>query len=113
MNPDTGEMRRHPRHTVREPCRTKMGNHEYVGAVVNMSLSGAAVLLEVELEVEPEIGAIIELDVDRIGTIHTKVVRPLIGGIAVEFIFDKDKDRLLIGTLWHVLNDFADESHRE
>ncbi len=77
MNPDTGEARRQPRYTVREPCP-----------------------------------AIIELDIKRIGTIRTRVVRPLIGGVAVECIFDKDKDRRLIGTLWHVLNEFASTSHR-
>ena len=79
---------------------------------MNMSVSGTAVHLDVELEAEPEIGAIIELDIKRIDTICTRVVRPLIGGVAVEFIFDKDKDRSLIGSLWHVLNEFASTSHR-
>ncbi len=77
MNPDTGDARRQPRYTVREPCRAK-----------------------------------IDLDIKRIGAIRTRVVRPLIGGVAVEFIFDKDKDRRLIGTLRHVLNEFASTSHR-
>ena len=112
MNPDTGEARRQPRYTVREPCRAIIDGREYTGAVVNMSVSGAATHLDVELEAEPEIGTLIELDIKRIGTIHTRVVRPLIGGVAVEFIFDKDKDRLLIGAVWHVLNEFASTSHR-
>ena len=112
MNRDPGDTRRQPRYTVREPCRAIIDRHEYIGAVVNMSVSGAAVHLDVELEAEPEIGTTIELDIKRIGTIHTRVVRPLIGGVAVEFIFDKDKDRLLIGAVWHVLNEFASTSHR-
>ena len=68
MNPATGDMRRHPRYTVREPCRAIIESHEYAGAVVNMSVSSAAVHLDVELEAEPEIGAIIKLDLEQIGT---------------------------------------------
>ena len=112
MDPGTGNKRRQPRYTVREPCRAIIDGREYTGAVVNMSVSGAATHLDVELEAEPEIGTLIELDIKRIGMIHTRVVRPLIGGIAVEFIFDKDKDRRLIGALWHVLNEFASTSQR-
>ena len=95
MNPDTGDMRRHPRYTVREPCRVIIESREYTGAVVDISVSGAAVHLDVELEAEPEIGTIIELDVERIGTIRTRVVRPLIGGIAVEMIAGRIKLYLL------------------
>ena len=101
-----------PRYTVREPCSTTVENHEHLGAVVNMSVAGAAVYLDVELEAEPETGTTIELEIQRIGTIRTRVVRPLIGGIAVEFIFDKDKDRRPIVSLWNVLNDYSPTSNR-
>lgn len=104
------EQRRHLRHSVNEPCRVKLENGEFVGAVVNMSVAGAAIHLEIETEVEPEIGAIIELHVQRIGMIRTRAVRSLIGGMAVEFLFNPADDRALIARLWKVLNEYATSS---
>ncbi len=106
------EKRRELRHSVNEPCRAKMHNGEYDGAVVNMSVSGAAIHLDIELEVEPEIGAIVELQMPRVGLIRTRVVRPLIGGIAVELLFNPTEDRALIAKLWRVLNEYAPAAER-
>ena len=46
------EHRRHVRCTVYEPCRAAFGDQEYSGAVVDMSVGGAAVRLEVEVEAD-------------------------------------------------------------
>ena len=80
---------------------------EVVGAVVNMSVAGAAIHLDIELDINPEVGSIIELHIKRIGMIRTRVVRPLIGGVAVEFLFNPAHDRALIAKLWKVLNEYA------
>ena len=109
---NTADKRRHLRHSVNEPCRAKLENGEYVGAVVNMSVSGAAIHLDIELDVKPDPGVMIELDIKRIGMIRTRVVRTLIGGVAVEFLFNPTTDRALIAKLWKVLNEYASGAGR-
>ena len=112
MSVETVEHRPHLRHVVNEPCRALMDGEEIPGALVNMSVSGAAIVLDVELGVEAEAGVVIELQADRIGRIQTRVVRSLVGGVAVEFLFDPDKDRALIAALWRVLNEYAPSAGR-
>ena len=41
------DKRRHLRHSVKEPCTAYLEDGEYIGAVVNMSVSGAAIHLDV------------------------------------------------------------------
>ena len=108
----TVDKRRHLRHSVNEPCRARLESGEYVGAVVNMSVSGAAIHLDIELDVNPDPGAIIELHIKRIGMIRTRVIRSLIGGVAVEFLFNPTTDRALIAKLWKVLNEYAPSAGR-
>ena len=107
MTAQTAEKRRHLRHSVNEPCRARLEGGEYVGAVVNMSVAGAAIHLDVELDIHPQPNAFIELHIKRIGMIRTRVVRRLIGGVAVEFLFNPAHDRVLIAKLWKVLNEYA------
>ena len=109
---EPAEKRRHLRHSVNEPCRAKLKGGEYVGAVVNMSVAGAAIHLDLELDMDPEPGAIIELHIRRIGMIRTRAVRSLIGGVAVEFLFNPADDRALIARLWKVLNEYAPSAGR-
>ena len=112
MAPGTAEKRRHLRHSVNEPCRARIGDGEFIGAVVNMSVSGAAIHLDIELDVNPDPGAIIELHIKRIGMIRTRAVRSLIGGVAVEFLFNPTTDRALIAKLLKVLNEYAPSAGR-
>ena len=107
MSVETVEKRRHLRHLVNEPCTAYHGNGEYIGAVVNMSVSGAGIHLDVELDADLEADSIVELQVQCIGKISTRVVRPLVGGMAVEFLFDPTQDRDIITRLWKVLNEYS------
>ena len=108
------EKRRHLRHTVNEPCSAMTEQGEYLGAVVNMSVSGAVIYFDVELDLgaklEPD--TIVELRIQSIGLIRTRMVRPLLGGLAVEFLFDPEKDRALIATVWEVLNEYKPSADR-
>ena len=103
---DTGEKRRHVRCTVYEPCRVVVKSQEYEGAVVDMSVVGAAIRLEVHLEVQPAVGTPVFLYIERVGRIPAKVVRPLIDGIAVGFRIDPDKGKHLGFALKKVLDDY-------
>ena len=108
------EKRRHLRHTVNEPCRAVTEQGEYLGAVVNMSVSGAVVYFDVALDPGPKLepDTIVNLRIQSIGLIRTRVVRPLLGGLAVEFLFDREKDRALVATVWEVLNEFKPTADR-
>ena len=106
------DKRRHLRHLVNEPCIAYHEDSEYVGAVVNMSVSGAAVHLDIELDADLESDAIVKLQVQRIGGVRTRVAHPVVGGFAVEFLFDPEKDREVIDRLWKVLNEYAPCSGR-
>ena len=102
------EKRRHVRHTVYEPCRVMVDGGEYAGAVVNMSVGGAAIQLDVQLDAQPEPGTAATLIFERIGRIPVRVVRQLVDGIAVEFSIGKDRrDRRLVAAIMVVLNEFA------
>ena len=112
MSVESIEKRRHLRHLVNEPFIAYHQDSEFIGAVVNMSVSGAAVHLDVELDADLESDTIVKLDFQRIGEIRTRVVHPLVGGFAVEFLFDSEQDRELIDRLWKVLNEYAPCSGR-
>ncbi len=100
------EQRRHVRCTVYEPCLAIVEGHEYSGAVVDMSVGGAAVRLEVQLEVHPAPGTPIQLRIDGIGRLRTRVVRSLIDGVAVEFNIDPYKETHLLTALQQVLSNY-------
>ena len=112
MNVEPVEHRRHLRYLVNEPCIVYHEDSEYIGAVVNMSVSGAAVHLDIALDANLESDTIVKLQVRRIGGVRTRVVHPLIGGLAVEFLFDPEQDRELIDRLWKVLNEYSPCSGR-
>ena len=108
MLDDTQEKRRHAGHTVYEPCRVMVDDREYPGAVVNMSVGGAAIQLDVQLDAQPEPGTAATLIIERIGRIPIRVVRQLVDGIAVEFRFGRNRgDRRLVAAIMEVLNEFA------
>ena len=103
---DTGERRRHVRSTVYEPCRVVVKDKEYEGAVVDMSVGGAGIQLDVHLDVQPPAGTPVALYIERIGRIPANVVRPLVNGFAVEFRVDRDPGRHLVAALKKVLDDY-------
>ena len=81
-------------------------SQEYEGAVGDMSVVGAAIRLDVHLEVQPAVGTPVFLYIERVGRIPAKVARPLIDGIAVEFRIDPDKGKHLGVALKRVLDDY-------
>ncbi len=103
------EKRRHVRCTVYEPCRVAIKGRKYPGAIVDMSVGGAAVKLDVHMEVQPEADTPVALHVHRIGIIPAKVMRPLVDGIAVEFRINRDQERHLVPALKRVLDDYASD----
>ena len=84
--------RRRGGRSVNEPLIACNEHGEYIGAVKNMSVTGAAVHLHVELDANLEPDSIVEFQVKRIGKFRTRGVRPLDSGYVVEFLFDPAQD---------------------
>ena len=105
---DVGEVeqRHHLRCTVYEPCTATVEGKEYPGAVVDMSVGGAAIRIEVQLDVQPGAGTPILLFIEGIGRLRTQVVRPLLDGVAVEFGIDPLKEHQVVTALERVLSDY-------
>ena len=100
------EQRRHVRCTVYEPCFVVIDGQEYSGAVVDMSMSGAGVWLEVQLNAQPAPDTRMQLQIDGIGRLNTRVVRSRIGGVAVEFNIDPHEEGHLLTALQQVLSNY-------
>ncbi len=106
MNPEGQERRRHARCTVYEPCRVEVKGREFDGAVVNMSVGGAAIQLDLHFDVQPAADTPVALFIERIGRIPARVVRPLSDGFAVEFRSDREQGQRLEAALKQVLDDY-------
>ncbi len=100
------DRRRHARCTVYEPCQVAVEGQKFSGAIVNMSVGGAAIQLDVHLEVQPGADTPITLRIDRIGRIPARVVRPLIDGIAVEYRINRHQEMHLVPALKRVLDNY-------
>ena len=98
--------RRHVRCTVYEPCQVAVEGRKFSGAIVNMSVGGAAIQLDVHLDVQPGADTPVALHIDRIGRIPARVVRSLIDGIAVEYRINRDQEKHLVPALKRVLNNY-------
>ena len=105
-SPDALDQRRHVRCTVYEPCSVVVEGKKYRGAIVDMSVGGAAIQLDVHLEVQPGADTPVALRIDRIGKIPARVVRPLKDGIAVEYRINRDQEMHLVPALKRVLDDY-------
>ncbi len=104
------DRRRHLRCSVYELCRVVVEGREYEGAVIDLSMGGAAFQMDVQIMVQPEVGTPVALFIERIGRIPAKVVRPLTDGFAVEFRIDRDQGRHLGAALKEVLDDYRSEN---
>ena len=80
--------RRHPRHRIEKSVRAKAGNREGAGKTRDISASGAA--LDVDMELEED--ELIELDIEDVGFMASQVARPLDDGFAVRFVDLEDED---------------------
>ncbi len=105
----TDDRRRHLRCSVYELCRVVVEGQEYEGAVLELSMGGAAFQMDVQIGVQPAIGTPVSIHIERVGRIPARVVRPLTDGFAVEFRIDRDQGRHLEAALKEVLDDYRTE----
>ena len=103
------DRRSHVRFTGFELCRVVVNGHEYDGAVVDLSVGGAAIRMDVRSLVQPAAGTPVTLHIERVGGIPAKVVCPTMDGIAVVFRIDQDKEKHLLAALKQLLDDYRSE----
>ncbi len=102
---DKGNRRHDVRYGVFERCGVTLDGRHFEGLIVDMSLGGAALRADVQMATQPSAGTPVTLDINRVGRVPAKVVRPLFNGIAVEFDIDRDTEDHLVGALMQVLAD--------
>ena len=106
IGPDGTERRMYKRYRVDEPCRTTYNGKQYKGRIESLSVGGASLVLDMRLEVQPRKGTPLDLYLDRIGMLRTKIVRLQPAGIAVEFDMDQECDQWLIARLKGIIDEY-------
>ena len=89
------DRRRHRRIAVSRRVRAKSGAREHEGLTKNISVSGAALELDAELEDED----LVELDIEDMSRLSGRVARWFDDGFAVEFDIDEDEEARLIAEI--------------
>lgn len=80
-NLDTHAHHRHQRYAIPKPVCIMTDDQTHKGAILNISTSGAAIRLDVQLED----GTRVDLLIKGMGQIAAHVARKLADGVAVEF----------------------------
>ena len=86
------DKRRHPRIAVSKSVRATKDVKEYEGEIKDISASGAALVVDAELDDED----LVALDIENMSQLSGRVARLFDDGFAVEFdMDDEEEDRLL------------------
>ncbi len=102
------DRRRDERYGVFERCGVTLEGRQFEGLIVDRSLGGAALRADVQMATQPSVGTAVTLDINRVGRVPAKVVRPLFNGIAVEFDIDRDTKDRLVAALVQVIDDYRE-----
>ncbi len=103
------DRRRDVRYGVFERCGVTLDGRQFEGLIVDMSLDGAALRADVQMATQPSAGTPVTLNINRVGRVPAKVVRPLFNGIAVEFNIDRGAEDHLVATLLQIRDDYQAE----
>ncbi len=76
------------------------GDQTHKGAILDISASGAAIRLDVQLED----GTGVEVLIEGMGRIAARVARKLADGVAVEFDIDQAKEAAFLDALAQLIN---------
>lgn len=101
---DEDERRSHLRCAIYEPVKVFKNDNKYDGVVVNMSIGGAAIKLDVILETRIGAGDSVTLFIQGIGRIPATVVRLIPGGFAAELRVGPGEQKHLAAALMRILN---------
>ncbi len=109
--PKEGNVCRHERFELFDTATVEIDGTSHKCAVTNLSVGGAAVIFEVELDSAPPFGKSVMLDIGGLGEMNGYVARSLKDGIAVHLNVSPRRRNQLAALMMKGLNDilFADE----
>ncbi len=108
-NSSRNERRRHTRHPISKPVRTKDKIREYPGKTKNISGSGVAIEPNAEMDHDGPV----EVEIEDVGTFSGRVSRSSEEDdlYAVSFDFDKYEQEQLIADLTEMHDDIVREEN--
>ncbi len=108
-NSSQNERRRHTRHPISKPIRTRAKTREHTGKTKDISGSGVAI----EPNAKMDHGGPVEVDIEDVGTFSGRVSRSSEEEdvYAVTFDFDKDEQKRLIADLTEIHDDIVREEN--
>jgi len=91
---------------IEKPVRVSIDGKPYTGKTLDISVRGAAVSLDLDLDVEknPEPGTELIIDIDDVGEVTGTVARTTDAFIGIELHIDSDEEDLIASNLMMVLN---------
>ncbi len=106
-NSSQDERRRHTRHPISKPVRTKAKTREHKGKTKDISGSGVAI----EPNSDIDHGDTVEVEIEEVGRFSGRVSRSSEDNdlYAVTFDFDKDEQKQLISDLTDMCDDIIRE----
>ena len=104
-NLDTHAHHRHQRYAIPKPVCIMTGDQTHKGAILDISASGAAIRLDVQLlDVQLEDGTRVDVLIEGMVQIAAHVARKLADGVAVEFDIDQAKEAAFLDALAQAIN---------
>ncbi len=91
--------REHRRILVSKPATVSNEGQEFAGRILNISLGGAGIRLDVQLLDNTHI----TVNIENVGTIPAKVVRQMQDGVGVKFELSEEKEKLFIQQITEIV----------
>ena len=99
------EHRRYVRCEAYAPVIVTLNGKAHQGAMLDMSVGGAAIELDIKVEESFSGNSAVTLSIEGLGELSAKIIRAENGKIAVEIIGDPSEKDRLAARLMGVLND--------
>lgn len=108
-NSSQNERRRHTRHPISKPVRTRAKTREHTGKTKDISGSGVAIEPNAEMDHDGQV----KVEIEDVGTFSGRVSRSSEEDelYAVTFDFDKDEQKRLIADLTEIHNGIIREEN--
>ncbi len=103
-SPNKDDGRRHSRFDLFGTAMATMEGEKYKCSILNLSISGAAIVFDVDIGSKPQSGTRVDLDIEGIGAFNGYVARSLDEGVAVHLNVSEKKRDVLAAVIMRALN---------
>ncbi|MBT4770754.1 MAG: PilZ domain-containing protein [Rhodospirillaceae bacterium] len=101
--------RRHSRFDLFGTATATIEGKKHKCAILNLSISGAAIVFDIDFGSSPKPGTRVDLDIEGIGAFNGYVARDLDEGIAVHLNVSEKKRDVLAAVIMRALNNIEPE----